>query len=57
MNNTDQPKLNWDNEEVPSGPWYEKAVFNLDSHTVTVKEILIGAGTIIGIIIAVCIVV
>lgn len=52
MNKTNQTKINWDNEVVPSGPWYDKIVFTLDSHNVTVKELLISAGTIVGIIIA-----
>ena len=37
---------------MPSGSWYDKTLFTIDSHNVTVKELLIGVGTIVGIIIA-----
>ena len=52
LNKTNHTRINWDNEVVPSGPWYDKTVFTIDSHNVTVKELLISVGTILGIIIA-----
>ena len=46
-------KVTWEGTVVPKGPWYEKTLFSIGEYEVTTGKLLIGGGTIAGIVIGI----
>ena len=48
--NSQKQKINWDGHVVPEGPWYDKTIMTIDGTPIKTKEVLIGTGGIIAIV-------
>jgi len=46
-------KVNWDGEEIPEGPWIDRELFKIGDISVTNKDVVVGSGTIVIIVIVV----
>lgn len=51
-----KPKVNWDGEYIPPGPWIDWELFSIGGFKVTIKHLVISIGGIIGIILSVVII-
>jgi hypothetical protein len=57
QDNSNKPKINWDNEIIPSGIWYDKSLFSIGNLNITLGGLLLSVGGIVGIIIAILVVI
>lgn len=51
--NPNGSKINWEGEEIPEGPWIDRELFKIGDISITNKDVVIGTGTIIIIVLVV----
>ena len=52
--NDNTVKVDWNGDVVPAGPWYDHKLFTIGDFEVKAKEVAIGTGTIVIIVIVSC---
>jgi hypothetical protein len=53
-NNDTTPRVDWNGDAVPAGPWYDNKLFSVGDFEVTGKTAAIGTGAIVAIIVVSC---